>query len=173
MKRMKYCGTAGKPGGNRENKPHPKSMGASSLLEIRVNKNMYLGESELDIKFVRSSGPGGQNVNKVATAVELRFDVKGSTSLPQKVKSRLLSMAGKRATRKGEIVLFARTHRSQDQNRKEAIQRLVTLIRRAAAVPKKRKRTRPSRASKERRIKNKKHRSQIKQFRKSPRRDLN
>ena len=138
---------------------------------IRVNKNIYLDENELDLQFVRSSGPGGQNVNKVATAVELRFDVKGSTSLPSRVKSRLLSMAGKRATRKGEIVLHAKTHRSQEQNRKDAIQRLVNLIRRAAAVPKKRKRTRPSRASRERRIKNKKHRSKTKKLRNPPKRE--
>jgi ribosome-associated protein len=138
---------------------------------IRVTRDIWLDENELDFSFVRSGGPGGQNVNKVATAVELRFDARRSPNLPDRVKNRLLSMAGKKATRRGEIVLFSRTHRSQERNRQEAVDRLLRLIRRAAERPKPRKRTRPSKRSKERRLEEKKRRSKLKKLRKPVKRE--
>lgn len=120
---------------------------------------------EVQFDFVRSAGPGGQNVNKVATAVQLRFDVAHNTSLPTEVKARLIKLAGKRITTEGVLIIEARQYRTQDQNRTAALGRLDELVRRAKEKPKSRKKTAPTRASKERRISAKKTRGEIKRGR--------
>ncbi len=136
---------------------------------IKINRNITLDENELLYDFVRASGPGGQHVNKSATAVQLRFDVVNSSSLPADVRDRLIKLAGNRITQDGVLIIEANEHRSQTRNRRDALKRLVKLIRRAAKRPKKRRKTKPTRASKERRLQNKHHRSRIKKFRKPPR----
>jgi ribosome-associated protein len=136
---------------------------------IKINRQITLDESELHYDFVRASGPGGQHVNKAATAVQLRFDVAHSPSLPNEVRERLIKLAGNRVTQDGVLIIEAHEHRSQNRNRRDALKRLVKLIRRAAKKPKKRRKTKPTRASQERRLKNKRHRSRIKKFRKPPR----
>jgi ribosome-associated protein len=128
---------------------------------IRITDKLALQEGELDERFVRSSGPGGQNVNKVASAVELRFDVQHS-SLPPDVKQRLAAIAGNRITEAGVLVIDSREHRTQAQNREAARARLVALLRHAAKRPKPRKATRPSGASRERRLESKKRRGEVK-----------
>ncbi len=138
---------------------------------IEVTDTILIPEEELDFSFVRSSGPGGQNVNKVATAVQLRFDVGASPSLPPDVRERLLRLAGNRVTGEGVLVIEARRFRSQHRNREDAVQRLATLIRRAAERPKKRRKTRPSKASVERRLDSKQRRGKLKSSRKPPRPD--
>ena len=132
---------------------------------IRVTRDIVLDEAELDEEFVRASGPGGQNVNKVATAVKLRFDVASSPSLPDDVRERLVRIAGKRMTKDGVLVIDARRYRSQERNRQDARQRLVALIERAARKPRQRRRTRPTAASRERRLKAKRHRGDAKRRR--------
>jgi len=123
--------------------------------------------SELDWDFVRASGPGGQNVNKVATAVQLRFDAEHSPSLPEDVRERLVRLAGKRVTGDGILVIDARRYRSQEQNRQDAIERLVELIRKASIKPKTRRPTKPTLASRQKRLEEKRRRSEIKRTRKS------
>jgi ribosome-associated protein len=128
---------------------------------IHVTDTITIHEREIDERFVRASGPGGQNVNKVATAVELRFDVDAS-ALPPDVKARLKTLAGSRLTTEGVLVLDSREHRTQAQNREAARARLVALIQQAAIKPRKRKPTRPGRAAKERRLTEKKLRANVK-----------
>jgi ribosome-associated protein len=132
---------------------------------LRVTPTIRIPEAELHEQFVRASGPGGQNVNKVATAVELRFDVRASPSLPNGVRERLARLAGSRLTRDGVLVIRAERFRTQARNRADARERLVSLIRRAAARPKVRKRTKPTRASIERRLATKARRSALKRLR--------
>jgi len=124
--------------------------------ELRITPVIVIPESELSEDFILSSGAGGQNVNKVASAVQLRFDALHSTSLPDDVRVRLLRLAGHRLTKEGVVIVTARESRDQVRNRQIARERLAELIRRATLVPKKRKPTRPTRASKERRIESKK-----------------
>ena len=134
---------------------------------ILITQSISIKENEIREEFVLASGPGGQNVNKVATAVKLRFDAAHSPSLPEDVRDRLMRLAGKRLTDEGVIVIDARRFRSQDKNRKDARERLAALIREAAQRPKRRRKTRPTMASKERRLKGKRRRSQIKRVRRS------
>jgi ribosome-associated protein len=134
---------------------------------IRVTDSISVDESELHESFVRSSGPGGQNVNKLSTAVQLRFDVRHSPSLPNDVAVRLMRLAGKRMTKDGVLVLIAQNHRTQERNRAEAQARLIDLIREAAVRPVPRRTTKPTKASKQRRIESKKRRSSVKALRQS------
>lgn len=132
---------------------------------IRITDGIDIDESELQESFVRSSGPGGQNVNKLSTAVQLRFDVRRSPSLPNDVALRLMRLAGKRMTKDGVLVIVAQRHRTQERNRDDARERLVAMIREAAARPVPRRATRPTRASKQRRVEGKKIRANIKKMR--------
>lgn len=132
---------------------------------IRINSSIALDDSEIEESFIRSSGPGGQNVNKVSSAVQLRFDVKASPSLPKEVKVRLTRLAGKKMTKDGVLVLTAQRHRSQDHNRQDALDRLVGLIRLAAIRPTLRKPTTPTRASRRKRLEVKKLRGTVKKLR--------
>ena len=134
---------------------------------IRVTAQISIDEREIEESFVRASGPGGQNVNKLATAVQLRFDVRGSPSLPAEVRARLERLAGARLTREGVLVIIAQRHRTQARNREDALDRLIELIRRAAIAPRLRRPTRPTKASRERRIEGKKRRSGIKRLRRA------
>jgi ribosome-associated protein len=134
---------------------------------IRVTDTISIDESEVEESFVRSSGPGGQNVNKLSTAVQLRFDVRRSPSLPNDVANRLMALAGRRITKDGVLVLVAQTHRTQERNRAEAMERLVALIKEASVRPTPRRATKPTKASKQRRIEGKKRRSGIKNLRQS------
>lgn len=138
---------------------------------IPVTDAIALQDDELVEKAVRASGPGGQHVNKTSTAVELRFDVRGSPSLPEDVKARLTAMAGSRMTQDGVLVLFAQNARSQELNRQDARERLVELIRKAAVRPKRRRPTKPTYASKMERLKSKTRRSGVKALRAKPGRD--
>ena len=132
---------------------------------LAITPTLSIDESEIEEKFVRASGPGGQNVNKVATAVQLRFDAASSPALAPDVRARLRALAGSRMTDEGVLVVDAREHRTQSQNREAARERLADLIRRALVPPKKRRKTRPSRASKERRLDSKKRRADVKRTR--------
>jgi ribosome-associated protein len=132
---------------------------------IRINPRIHIDESELEEQFVRSSGPGGQNVNKVATAVELRFDVRHSPSLSAGVRLRLGRLAGRRLTKDGVLVIRAERFRTQEQNRADARARLVALLREAAVAPKRRVKTKPTLAAKERRLKSKTKRGTVKRLR--------
>jgi ribosome-associated protein len=134
---------------------------------IRITDQISIDEAELDESFVRSSGPGGQNVNKLSTAVQLRFDVRHSPSLPNDVAVRLMRLAGSRMTKDGVLIIIAQNHRTQERNRAEARERLVNLIQQAAVRPVPRRATKPTKASKQRRIEGKKRRSGIKNLRQS------
>jgi len=134
---------------------------------IHVTAHIAIDEREIEESFVRSSGPGGQNVNKLSTAVQLRFDVRHSPSLPNDVRARLERLAGSRLTRDGVLVIIAQSHRTQGRNRDDALDRLLELIRRAAVAPIKRRPTKPTRASRERRIEGKKRHARTKRLRQS------
>ena len=134
---------------------------------IRVTDTISIDESEIEESFVRSSGPGGQNVNKLSTAVQLRFDVRHSPSLPNDVAIRLMALGGRRITKDGVLVLIAQSHRTQERNRADALERLVALIKEAAVKPTPRRATKPTKASKQRRIEGKKRRSGLKDMRRS------
>jgi ribosome-associated protein len=131
----------------------------------RVTDTISIDDSELSESFVRSSGPGGQNVNKVSSAVQLRFDVRHSPSLPNDVAVRLMRLAGKRLTKEGVIVIIAQSHRARERNRADARERLFDLIRQAAVRPVPRRATKVPKAQKRKRIEGKKHRSAIKSLR--------
>ncbi len=132
---------------------------------IEVTPHISLDDSELSETFVRSSGPGGQNVNKVSSAVQLRFDARHSPSLPNDVAIRLMKIAGKRLTKDGVIVIIAQTHRQQERNRADARERLFAMIREAAVPPVPRRATKVPKSQKKKRLEGKKHRSQIKNLR--------
>jgi len=132
---------------------------------IPINGHLFLDDSEIEESFIRASGPGGQNVNKVSSAVQIRFDLSVSRSLPQDVRERLARLAGRRLTGDGVLVIIAQRYRTQERNRWEALDRLIALIRRAAVQPTPRRPTKPSRAAKERRLEAKARRAAVKQQR--------
>ena len=139
---------------------------------LEITQTLHLADEELHFDYIRSAGPGGQNVNKVATACQLRFDVRQSTSLPEPIKARLIKLAGSRMTDEGVLVLEAKRFRTQEQNRTDAIQRLTALIQKAAIEPKTRRATRPSLNAKAERVSSKKKRGETKQARRIDPKDL-
>ena len=140
-------------------------------MSLRISAKLAIPDNELTWSFVRSSGPGGQNVNKVASAVQLRYDLEGSVVLSEPVKSRLRHLSGRRLTTDGALLIVAREHRSQEQNRREAEERLAELVRRALVPPKVRKATAPTRGARERRLETKGRVQRTKRLRTRPRWD--
>jgi len=132
---------------------------------IKITRSININEEEINIKYILASGPGGQNVNKVATAAQLRFDIGHSSSISDDVKNRLIKLAGKRVTLGNELIITARKYRSRERNRQDAIDRLVDLIRRAATKPRIRKKTKPSMAEKQKRLEAKLRRAREKKLR--------
>src|SRR5918995_2037771 len=137
----------------------------TTMAMIHITDSIAIDEREIQESFIRASGPGGQNVNKLATAVQLRFDARRSPSLPNAVSARLQKLAGSRVTKDGVLVITAQRYRTQERNRQDALDRLVELVREAAVPPKPRRPTRPTLASKRQRLDSKKRRSGIKQMR--------
>ena len=135
------------------------------MAAIPVTEAISIDDSEIEESFIRAGGPGGQNVNKVATAVQLRFDVRGSRSLPNDVAVRLMALAGSRVTQEGVLVITAQKYRTQERNRADALERLVELIRKASVPPVKRHKTRPSKAAKQERLQAKARRAGVKSLR--------
>jgi ribosome-associated protein len=131
---------------------------------LTISSVLQIPDGELELTFVRSSGPGGQNVNKLATAAQLRFDLSGSSVLAEEVKARLRALSGRRLTGEGALLIIARNHRTQEANRREAEERLTDLVRRALIAPKPRKPTKPTRAARERRLEHKTHRRTTKRL---------
>jgi ribosome-associated protein len=146
-------------------------MSAAQAAPIAITDSLSLDPREIEESFVRAAGPGGQHVNKTSTAVQLRFDVRRSPSLPGDVRARLERLAGRRLTNDGVLLIVAQGQRSQMRNRLEALDRLVELIRAAVPPPTPRRKTRPTKASKHRRLKGKKHRGAVKSLRSGPQRD--
>jgi ribosome-associated protein len=132
---------------------------------IHVTDSIIIDEKEIQEDFIRASGPGGQNVNKVATAVQLRFDVRNSSSLPDDVRGRLIRLAGRRITKEGSLIIKAGRFRTQDRNRQDAINRLIDLIRRASIIPKSRRKTKPTLSSRKHRMEEKRRHGNIKRAR--------
>ena len=139
---------------------------------LEISPSLSIHESEIQFDFIRASGPGGQNVNKVASAAQLRFDVRSSPSLPEDVKQRLYRVAGKRMTDEGVLLIEAKRYRSQEQNRADAVQRLIILIQKAAQKPKQRQKTKPSRSARAARLAAKKQRGAVKRLRHTSPQDL-
>ena len=135
--------------------------------KIQITSTLAIDPTDIKWEFIRASGPGGQNVNKVATAVQLRFDVRTFSALPEDARGRLAQLAGRRMTEDGVLILGAKRFRTQERNRQDAIQRLVKLIRKSLEKPKTRRKTRPSPASRQKRLDEKRHRSETKKSRQS------
>ena len=135
---------------------------------IHVTPVLSIDESEIQFDFIRSSGPGGQNVNKVSTAVQLKFDIAGSLNLSPKVRERLINLAGSKVTKENVLIIEASGFRSQEKNRKDATTRLIELIREAAKEPKPRRKTKPTHKSKRKRLESKKRQGEIKRMRRPP-----
>lgn len=136
---------------------------------LQITDDLAIDEHELTYNFIRASGPGGQHVNKAATAVQLRFDVAHASSLPEDVRERLLELGGKRITKEGELIIEASCFRSRRRNHRDATRRLVKLIRRASQPPSVRHKTQPPPEADERRLRDKRHRSRVKRLRQHPR----
>ena len=143
------------------------AFAGTATMTIRITDTISIDESEIEESFVRSSGPGGQNVNKLSTAVQMRFDVRRSPSLPNDVAVRLMRLAGKRLTKDGVLVIVAQNHRTQERNRAEALERLIALVQEAAIRPIPRRPTKPTKASREKRLEGKKLRSGLKGMRRA------